>query len=428
VLSFVSPRFSSLSRFIRTPLALALSLGLAAAAQAGVTFRFDRPQALPGEKVFVEATFFNDGNALANWQTPRELVLQWRNPQGVLIRTLAKVDRKDSVPLEIPVGNFVRTRWIAEVPSQAEGMQTVTVEGEPVLLALDTRPGNIAAAVAPAPAPLVDARTGAVLPASAVPPRGESPITPLSDDSNFETATLQRFRSAVSSYEPVYFSLNTTGDTNARFQISLKYRLFQPLDDKNARFVDNLYFGYTQTSIWDIGADSAPFRDSSYKPAFFWLSDRVWESESRRWSLGTEAGFQHESNGKDGDDSRSLNNFYAQPTLRYRLDKGSTLSFGPKLRTYMSLQNNPDIREYRGNIDWQVKWTQDDGMMLSALARKGNSKGSVQVDFAYPLRTDWLSNLNGYVHLQAFHGYGETLLDYNKRAETQFRIGLMIVR
>ncbi|QEI09525.1 phospholipase [Pigmentiphaga aceris] len=417
-----------MSCFARAPLALALSLGLAAAAQAGVTFRFDRPQASPGQQVFVEATFFNDGNAVANWQTPRELVLQWRNAQGVLIRTLAKVDRKDSTPLEIPVGNFVRTRWAAEVPSQAEGVQTVTVEGEPVLLALDTRPGNVAAAVAPAPAPLVDPRTGTVLPASAVPPLGESPITPLSNNSDFETATLQRFRSAVSSYEPVYFSLGTASDTTARFQISLKYRLFQPADDKNPRFVDNLYFGYTQTSLWDLGADSAPFRDSSYKPAFFWLSDRVWESENRRWSLGTEAGFQHESNGKDGADSRSLNNFYAQPLLRYRLDQGSTLSFGPKLRTYMSLENNPDIREYRGNVDWLVKWTQDDGMMLSALARKGNSKGSVQVDFAYPLRTEWLSNLNGYLHLQVFRGYGETLLEYNKRAETQARIGLMIVR
>lgn len=428
MLSFATLCSTSLPRFVRAPLVLALSLGLAAAAQAGVTFRFDRPQALPGEKVFVEATFFNDGNAVANWVTPRELVLQWRNPQGVLIRTLAKVDRKDSAPLEIPVGNFVRTRWAAEVPAQADGVQTVTVEGEPVLLALDTRPGDLAAAVAPAPAPLVDPRTGKVLPAAAVPPVGESPATPLSSTSDFETSTLQRFRSALSSYEPVYFSLGTGDDTTARFQISLKYRLFQPVDDKETRFVDNLYFGYTQTSLWDLGADSAPFRDSSYKPAFFWLSDRVWESDSRRWSLGTEAGFQHESNGKDGGDSHSLNNFYAQPTLRYRLDQGSTLSFGPKVRTYMSLQDNPDIREYRGNVDWMVKWTQDDGMMLSALARKGNSKGSVQVDFAYPLRTDWLSNLNGYLHLQLFRGYGETLLDYNKRAETQLRIGLMIVR
>lgn len=429
VSSSASSRHAAL-RVIRPLSALSLAVGISAPAMAGVVFSFDRPQAAPGQTVYIEATFFNDSKAATNWQTPRELVLQWRDGQGGLVRTLAKVERPSDAPVEIPVNNFAKARWAAVVPAQISGPQTVAIENEPVLLALNAEATLTAQSpvTPPAPAPLIDARTGETLPAAAVPPKGESPVVPVNQASNFESSTLQRFRSALSSYDPVYFSVGTRGSTTARFQISLKYRLLQPADASNERFYENLYFGYTQTSLWDLGADSKPFRDSSYKPAFFWLSDRVWESDSKRFSLGAEAGFQHESNGKSGDDSKSLNNYYVQPMLRYRLDGGSTLSFGPRVRTYFGLKDNPDLREYRGNVDWMVKWAEDDGMMLSALARKGDSKGSVQVDFAYPLRTEWLSNLNGYLHMQVFRGYGETLLDYNKRAETQLRVGLMIIR
>lgn len=35
--------------------------------------------------------------------------------------------------------------------------------------------------------------------------------------------------------------------------------------------------------------------------------------------------------------------------------------------------------------------------------------------------------MNGYLHLQYFNGYGETLLGYNRREDSQFRVGLSIV-
>lgn len=431
----------------------ALCAGLPSAANAAVTFRLDRLQAGPGETVKVEAMFFNDTNATVGYTAPQELILQWRSATGGVLRTRAKLDR-GLASLEVPVGRFTRVTWSAVVPPEVKGLQAVGIEGEPVLLALDTSTSERGAvagtqAIGPiidADKQVIDGKTVAVVPDTGVlsavsglsgatstgVPAGSPNVGPAPADAvagaNFEGSTLDRFRSALSSNEPVYFSFGAREGLNAKFQISLKYRFFAPTDTKTSGFLDNLYFGYTQTSIWDLGEKSAPFRDSSYRPSFFWLSERIWESESRRVSMGFDGGFEHESNGKDGDLSRAVNTLYARPALRYRLDGGSTLSFAPKIRGYLTREGNPDITDYRGLVDYTLRWASDDGPMVSSTIRRGKGKGSMQVDLAYPLRGEFLGNLNGFLHLQYFNGYGETLLDYNRGSGSQFRIGLMIVR
>src|SRR5204862_219711 len=76
----------------------------------------------------------------------------------------------------------------------------------------------------------------------------------------------------LSEEEPVYFVIGPRGGWNARFQISFKYRLF----DQSAGFgaqqpwLQGFYFGYTQSSLWDLSSESKPFRDTSYRPSFFW--------------------------------------------------------------------------------------------------------------------------------------------------------------
>jgi outer membrane phospholipase A len=237
----------------------------------------------------------------------------------------------------------------------------------------------------------------------------------------------QRFSNAISPHEPVYFDVGGKGGLNARFQISLKYRLFTPNDPANPGFADSLYLGYTQTSLWDLASDSLPFVDTSFKPSLFWHRDALWQSQDKQTYLGLASGVEHESNGKDGDQSRSLNNVFIQPEFNYRFDQGSTLTFAPRVKSYFATSNNPDYTDYAGYVDWKVRWAQDNGLILSGLYRQGKGgKHTTQLEAAWPLKRTFL-NMNGYLHVQYFQGYGQTLLGYNQKSEPQVRIGLSLI-
>ena len=238
-----------------------------------------------------------------------------------------------------------------------------------------------------------------------------------------------RFVTAFSPYEPNYLSAGSNGPTNAKFQVSLKFRLFNP--DTQTPFLEKLYLAYSQTSIWAIGSSSKPFYDSSYRPSVFFLDEDVTQWPFRKWSrLGFQAGLEHESNGKDSAASRSIIIGYVRPTFTLPFANEYFVSISPKIYTYFEKQDNPDIAYYRGYSDVLVKVGKPDGTQLATTLRKGTGQDphSVQLDLSIPLKTAKLGNLGGYLHLQYFEGYGESLLDYNRKVRSQFRIGLMITR
>lgn len=423
------------SRRIALPprtLVAALALGLAGTATAGVSYRLDRPSAAPGDTVTIEAVYFNEGNARATWEAPPELVLQWRGQDGQIVRSLAKL-QGGKASYSVPVNNFARMAWSAEVPASARGLQAISIEGQPAMMALDaTGRDSGTLASTPAPVPVVDPRTGQPVPPAVVTAAGASPEGGPAPDSvavsSYQQSAFDHFRSAISEYKPVYFDIGTRGQTTARFQISAKYRLFSPSGNRPATWGENFYLGYTQTSLWDLQGDSMPFIDTTFNPSLFWLSDNMWQSESQIWRLGLNTGVEHNSNGKAGDDSRSVNDAYIQPQFNYRFDGGSTLTFAPKVKAYFGVASeNSDYADYAGRVDWNLRWAQDNGAVVSAMYRQGDQRRrTTQLDFAWPLQRTWL-NMNGYLHLQYFNGYGETLLGYNQRNESQFRIGLSLV-
>lgn len=408
-------------------------------ALAGISYSLEQSHATAGDSVMISAVMFNDTDSSMDWIPPESLVLQWRNPNGEVTRSLAYLDTPPG-QRNVPVNTFVRAAWKAVVPSGTTGLQAVNIEGSPTMLALDTTAlpgGRIAGTIAAAP--VVDAgaaehphESDPPLPTTVVAATGASPtmgppVAAAENNAAGPQSGFDKFRNAISPYEPIYFVMGNKGGRHARYQVSFKYRLFTPRDPMNPTFANHLYLGYTQTALWDLHGDSHPFVDTSYKPSLFWRKDALIQSEDNHWFLGLASGIQHESNGKAGDDSRSINYAYIQPELNYRFNGGSTLTFAPRVKTYFHVRDNPDYRHYAGNVDWQLRWAQDNGLVLSGLYRQGRkSRTMTQLDAAWPLRRTPL-NMNGYVHLQYFNGYGETLLGYNHKSGPHFRIGLSLV-
>jgi len=245
-------------------------------------------------------------------------------------------------------------------------------------------------------------------------------------------ATATTPQPALQTHEPMYFVVGRrNSDTTARFQLSFKYRLFDERSWPSRYFpVDKLYVGYTQTSLWDLSGDSSPFRDTTYRPSLFYDEPNWWRSDDGSQDLGYAVGLEHESNGRSEPDSRSINTIFVQPTWRkFLTDSKWYVSVSPKLWAYLEKDDNPDIEEYRGYGDLNLRLGRVDGWLFAAKLRKGTTHmGSVELDASYPIRRPFFANAGGYIHFQYFNGYGESLLDYDIKGPSQFRVGVSIVR
>jgi outer membrane phospholipase A len=231
----------------------------------------------------------------------------------------------------------------------------------------------------------------------------------------------------LSEEEPVYFVLGPRGGWNARFQLSFKYRLFDQGSGFGAEqpWLSGFYFGYTQNSEWDLQAASKPFRDTSYRPSLFWKWERA---DNHTWIDAARLGVEHESNGQAGEESRSINTLFLRPEWRWRSEGGRLLEFTPKVYAYLNKSENPDISDFRGHVDWRVRYDSGGEWISTAVARVGNAgHGSLLLDISRRTRDVRVGPLSGYLHLQLFDGYGETIVDYNIRRKAQIRIGLAIV-
>jgi len=236
-------------------------------------------------------------------------------------------------------------------------------------------------------------------------------------------------QTALSINEPMYFVVGRDGgDTKARFQFSFKYRIFDAdgVVVQHAPWMENLHLGYTQTSLWNLSADSKPFEDSSYRPSFFW------EFQKNRGGALPDflrAGYEHESNGQGGMESRSIDTLFILPVWETQMWKRN-LVVGAKLYVYLDQEEeNRDIEDYRGYADLIIRYGNEDGWLLASLWRHGErNKNTVQFDLSYPIRKKFLARAGGYFYVQAFHGYGESLLGYDQNQELRIRLGFAIVR
>lgn len=203
----------------------------------------------------------------------------------------------------------------------------------------------------------------------------------------------------------------------AKFQLSLKAKVIDNLVGDNGDF----WVGYTQQSNWQSynSTNSSPFRETNYEPEA-WMS---WRTGLRflgwRWRM-IDLGFVHQSNGRAEPLSRSWNRVYA----RLGFERGDwQLFLKPWLRVDTgSGDDNPGIDEFLGHGQARLVLRRGrHDFSLTGRAAPGENRGALQFDWHYPLKGDIKA------YLQVFHGYGETLIDFNHR-QTTIGLGVSLVQ
>lgn len=263
------------------------------------------------------------------------------------------------------------------------------------------------------------------------PPATRAATQPVDDPATGAQRSLAEFVGHFSPYDPTYFVAGPA-DPLVKFQFSFKYRIFNPASPLGkVPVIGQLHFAYTQLSLWQLDKPSSPFFDTNYQPELFYSDEDVkWLTIPGVRPLGLQAGFGHDSNGQSGDTSRQVNLLFVRPILNFGDPDGFHFYVALKAYVYVgTVSENPDIARFRGYCDLRavVGWRY--GVELSALARWGShyDRGAVTVDLTYPLRDLLYKNVDLYLDAQYFTGYGESLVEYNRRTDA-FRIGIGLVR
>ncbi|MFT3762740.1 MAG: phospholipase A [Pseudoxanthomonas sp.] len=209
-------------------------------------------------------------------------------------------------------------------------------------------------------------------------------------------------------------------NTELKFQLSFKTKVAENLFGDNG----DVWVGYTQSSRWQAynSEASRPFRETNYEPEAMLVlrtgySLGGWKGRLLGVSLN------HQSNGRSDPLSRSWN----RVIFNIGLDHGDwALMLRPWLRIKEDRNddNNPDIADYVGRGDATLVWNRN-GHELSLMGRHSlrggdDAHGAVQVDWGFPIDR----GLRG--HLQLFHGYGESMIDYNHKA-TYIGLGISLL-
>ena len=315
-------------------------------------------------------------------------------------------------PQAVASGGFAVRRYRLVLPERAEGRAVLTCE-------------------APASAPLHAVLMVQAM-ATSIADQGSTSLTRLAAVAPASSALARTFAGRFLPNQPIYFVYGSGSEQAAKFQLSFDYRLATlRWGRKDLGKVSTLRLGYTQRSLWDIDASSSPFYDTSYMPEIAIVTDSPLPETQPTWFtwLGLRAGYQHESNGRDGMDSRSLNRAY----LRARFIVGSLDSWFfvvlPEVHTYVgSYDNNPHIKDYRGYGQLQLYFGRNDGptLRLNTWGGKDFDNATYQLDLTYPLNLRWL-DLKWFMQAQYFNGHGESLRSYDRKSDA-FRLGVGLVR
>ena len=200
-----------------------------------------------------------------------------------------------------------------------------------------------------------------------------------------------------------------------KFQISIAQRLTK----STLPFNTYLFLTYSQKCMWNVFEESLPMRDLNFNPGIGIAKLLIVKDKLIGKAMLM---LEHESNGRDGEDSRSWNkvsfaaNIYIDPQF---------MVHGKYWIPIIDGKNNKDILKYSGIYQTGIQVTSRDrrfGMAVTVVKRQGwNLNCNLIVELNYRL----FKKDNQFLFLQYYNGYGENLLDYNK-FHSRLRAGIVI--
>lgn len=222
-------------------------------------------------------------------------------------------------------------------------------------------------------------------------------------------------------YKDTYFivgtkvpAVPTAYNSDVKFQISFAIRL-----TKNVLpWHTYLFLAYTQKTFWNVFQPSLPMGDINFNPALGWA--KPFFNQGRYVGKLTLL-IEHESNGRDGDESRSWNkvSFYGMAMIEENLMVHAKFWI-----PIIDSGNNKDITKYCGIYQAGVNYTTKNRRFTFGVTwvKRGNFK----LDFNSIWEMSWnvhrKTNLN--LFAQYYNGYGEDLLHY-KQFRSMLRVGLV---
>lgn len=223
-------------------------------------------------------------------------------------------------------------------------------------------------------------------------------------------------------YKDNYFIFGTSvgpkpdkDNTNIKFQISIAQRLTKSVLPGGTY----LYLFYSQKCFWNVLEESFPMSDLNFNPGIG-LAKPLFVKNRYIGKIALIG--EHESNGRDGIESRSWNRL----SLSGSIMVGTNLTVHAKFwLPFVDGMNNRDILDYCGIYQMGMSVmhpNQRTSLAITLVKRKGWSLSyNTIIDFSYRI----FKRDNQFFFVQYYNGYGEGLLDYNK-FRSELRAGIVI--
>lgn len=207
----------------------------------------------------------------------------------------------------------------------------------------------------------------------------------------------------------------TRQNTNVKFQISIAQRLTR----STLPWGTYLYLFYSQKCFWNVLENSMPMTDLNFNPGIG-LTKPLFVKN--KFIGKATLMIEHESNGRDGDDSRSWNKVSLAANIL--IDK-NLMVHGKIWAPIIDGMNNKDILKYCGIYQVGMQVMSNDQRFTGSVTltkRAGwNFNYNTIVEFGWRV----FKRDNQYLFLQYYNGYGEGLLAY-KQFHSQLRLGICI--